>query len=152
MQNIYFSFTPLSKILVARLGSIYCCRWIFQAVVRCRRNKLKNGSGNVGLSFFRHEYRIIKIAHIGSRSRSEDQFLYAKVQFFLVPPHFQLVPPHYVCSGDGTVWGGYFGGLGAEPPAAGGHWWFGGEAPSRWRHWGRSPQRSKFRDFFAKTT
>ena len=32
----------------------------------------------------------------------EDQVLYAKVQFILVPPHFQLVPPHYVCSGDGT--------------------------------------------------
>ena len=34
----------------------------------------------------------------------EDQVLYAKVRFILVPPpHFQLVPPHYVCSGDGTA-------------------------------------------------
>ena len=40
---------------------------------------------------------------IGCRTRSEDQFLYAKVQFILVPLHFQLVPPHYVCSGDGTA-------------------------------------------------
>ena len=38
----------------------------------------------------------------GCRTRSEYQFLYAKVQFILVPLHFQLVPSHYVCSGDGT--------------------------------------------------
>ena len=69
-----------------------------------RRNKLRNAAGPTGLSFFRHEYRIVKIAHIGSRTRSEDQFLYAKAQFILVPPYFQLVPPHYVCSGDGTVY------------------------------------------------
>ena len=57
------------------------------------------------LSFFRHEYRIVKIAHIGGPTRSGDQFLYAKVQFILVPPapHFQLVPRHYVCSGNGTA-------------------------------------------------
>ena len=47
---------------------------------------------------------LLKIAHIGSRTRSEDQFLYAKVQFILVPPsQFQLVSRHYVCSSDGTV-------------------------------------------------
>ena len=40
---------------------------------------------------------------IGSRTRSEDQFLYAKVQFILVSYHFQLVPPHYVCCGDALV-------------------------------------------------
>ena len=66
------------------------------------RNKLRNVAGLIGLTFFRHEYKIVKIAHIGSRTRSEEQILYAKVQFTLVPPHFQLVPPHYVCSGDGT--------------------------------------------------
>ena len=68
-----------------------------------RRNKLKNVAGPIGLSFLRHEYRFVKITHIGNRTRSEDQFLYAKVQIILVPPHFQLVPPHYVCSGDGTA-------------------------------------------------
>ena len=62
-----------------------------------RRNKLKNAAGLIGLSFFRHEYRIVKITQVGCRTRSEDQFLYAKVQFILVPPHFQLIPPHYVC-------------------------------------------------------
>ena len=55
--------------------------------------------------FFRHEYRIVKVTHIGSRTRSEDQFLYPKVQS-------TLVPPHYVCSGDGT-------GLGAKPLSLG---------------------------------
>ena len=70
-----------------------------------RRNKLRKAAGLVGLSFFRHEYRIVKIVHIGSRTRFEDQFLYAKVQFIIVPPlpNFQLVLPHYVCSGDGTA-------------------------------------------------
>ena len=68
----------------------------------CRRNKLRNAAGLIGLSFFRHEYRIVKIADIGSRTRFGDQFLYAKVQFIIVLPHFQQVPPHYVCSGDGT--------------------------------------------------
>ena len=43
------------------------------------------------------------MANVGSRTRSEDQFLYAKVQLNLVPfPHFQQVPPPYFCSGDGT--------------------------------------------------
>ena len=47
---------------------------------------------------------LLKIAHIGSRTRSEDEFLYTKVQFILVPPsQFQLVSPHYVCSSDGLV-------------------------------------------------
>ena len=32
--------------------------------------------------------------------------------------------------------GGLFWGLGAEPPAAGGQWGFGGKAPSRRRHEG----------------
>ena len=70
-----------------------------------RRNKLRNAASLIGLSFFRHENRIVEIAKIGSRTRSENQFLYAKVQFILVPPHprFQLVPPHNVCSGDGTA-------------------------------------------------
>ena len=54
-----------------------------------RRNILRNAAGLIDLSFFRHEYRIVKIVHIGSRTRFEDQFLYAKVQFILVPPpHF----------------------------------------------------------------
>ena len=62
--------------------------------------------------------------------------------------------------------GGYFGGLGAEPPAAGGQWGSKGEAPSclrlgvwgkapsRRRHegMGRSPQRSKSLHFFAEIT
>ena len=68
-----------------------------------RRNKLRNAAGFIGLSIIRQLYRIVKIAHIGSRTRYEDQFLYAKVQLILVPPYFQLVPPHLVCSGDGTA-------------------------------------------------
>ena len=38
--------------------------------------------------------------------------------------------------------GGCLGGLGAEPPAAGGQWGSGGEAPScrRLGVWGKSPQ------------
>ena len=61
-------------------------------------------------------------------------------------------------------WRGCFGGLGAEPPAAGGQWglganppaaggWgFGGKAPSRRKHGGlgAEPQRSKILRFFAK--
>ena len=66
------------------------------------RNKLRIAAGLIGLSFFRHKYKIVKFAHIGRRTRSEDQFLYAKVQFILVPPHFQVVPPYYACYGDGT--------------------------------------------------
>ena len=54
-------------------GSIHhCCRYIFQAVVGRRRNKLRNASSLLGLSFLRHNYRIVKIAHIGSRTRSDD--------------------------------------------------------------------------------
>ena len=52
-----------------------------------------NAAGLFGLSFFRHEYRIVKIAHIGSRTRSEGQFLYAKVQFILVPPPLSASAP-----------------------------------------------------------
>ena len=43
--------------------------------------------------FFRNEYRIVKIAHIASGTRSEDQFLYAKVQFILVPPPLSASAP-----------------------------------------------------------
>ena len=52
-----------------------------------------------------------------------------------------------------SQWGGYFRGLGSEPPAAGG-WGFGGKAPSRRSHGslGWSPQRSKILHFFAKIT
>ena len=67
-----------------------------------RRNKLRNAASLIGLFFFRHEYRIFETARICSRTRSEDQFLFAEVQFILVPPHFRLVPPHFVLSGDGT--------------------------------------------------
>ena len=72
-----------------------------------RPNKLRNTAGLIGLFFFRHECRIFEIAHICSRTRSEDQCLYAKVQFILVPPlsasalslrfiwrrHWDLPPP-----------------------------------------------------------
>ena len=41
-----------------------------------------------------------------------------------------------------SQWGGCLGGLGTEPPAAGGQWGSGGEAPScrRLGVWGQSPQ------------
>ena len=63
-----------------------------------------------------------------------------------------------------SAMGGCFGGLGAEPPAAGGQWGSGDEAPSRWRFrgkapcrrrhrvYGAEPQRSKILHFFAKIT
>ena len=50
-----------------------------------RRNKLKNVAGHTGL-FFRHEYVIFKIAHIGSCTTSQDQFLLAKVVYFSALP------------------------------------------------------------------
>ena len=65
-------------------------------------NKLGNATSLNDLFFFRHECRIFEIAHICSRRRYENQFLYTKAQFILVPPHFRLVPPHFVLSGDGT--------------------------------------------------
>ena len=54
-------------------------------------------------TFSKHECKIFKITHTCSRARSENQFLYAKVQFILVPPQFRPVPPHFVRSGDGTA-------------------------------------------------
>ena len=50
--------------------------------------------------------------------------------------------------------GGCLGGLGAEPPAAGGQQMSGGETPScrRLEVWGLRPQRSKILHFFAKIT
>ena len=43
--------------------------------------------------------------------------------------------------------GGYLGGLGAEPPTAGGQWGSGGEVPScrRLGVWGQSPQPQEAR-------
>ena len=54
-------------------------------------------------------------------------------------------------------WGGCLGGLGAEPPAAGGQWESGGlgaklPAAGGTGVWGRSPQRLKILNFFAKLT
>ena len=63
-----------------------------------------------------------------------------------------------------SQWGGCFGVLGAEPPAAGCQWGSGGEAPAPEAggsgtkppaaggtgDWGRSPQRSKILHFFCK--
>ena len=42
-----------------------------------------------------------------------------------------------------SAMGGCFGGLGAEPPAAGGQWGSGGEAPSRWRFRGKAPSHHR---------
>ena len=64
-----------------------------------KRNKLRNAFDVIGLlSFFRHEHRIAKIAYIGSRTRSEDEFLHAKVQSIFAPPLSASAP----CSGDGS--------------------------------------------------
>ena len=68
-----------------------------------RRNKLRNAAGPIVLSLFRHEYRFVKIAHIGSSARFEISFICKSSVYFSAPPHFQLVPLHYVCSGDGTA-------------------------------------------------
>ena len=43
--------------------------------------------------------------------------------------------------------GGCFGGLGAEPPAAGGQMGSGGETPSRWRHGGLGAQPLALNNF-----
>ena len=71
------------------------------------------------------------------------------------------------CIARNSQWGGCFGGLGAEPPAAGGQWGSGGEGPSgrKLGVWGQSPQppeargsggrapsAQKFCIFFAKIT
>ena len=77
-----------------------------------RRNKLRNAAGLIDLSFFRHEYRIVKIVHIGSRTRFEDQFLYAKVQFILVPPPLSASAPSLPVADLGGGWGD------ASPPPA----------------------------------
>ena len=58
----------------------------FPAVVGCRRNKLRNAAGLIGLSFFRHEYRIVRIARIGSRRRYKDKFYMQKFSLFSCPP------------------------------------------------------------------
>ena len=50
--------------------------------------------------------------------------------------------------------GGLFGGLGAEPPAAGGQWESGAKPPAAedMGVWGRKSQRLKILQFFAKLT
>ena len=72
-------------------GSIHCCRYIFQAGVGRRLNKLRNAAGIIGLSFSRLKYRIVKTAHTGSHTRSKNQFLYAKVLFFFSAPSLRLL-------------------------------------------------------------
>ena len=49
-----------------------------------------------------------------------------------------------------SAMGGCFRGLGAEPPAAGGRWGSGGEAPSRWRFRGKTPSRRRHRGYGAE--
>ena len=51
-----------------------------------------------------------------------------------------------------SQWGGCFGVLGAEPPAAGCQWGSGGEAPSAggWGFGGKAPSARKFCIFFCK--
>ena len=39
-----------------------------------------------------------------------------------------------MCVDRNSQWGAVFGGLGVEPPAAGGYWESGGKAPSHQRH------------------
>ena len=48
-------------------------------------NKLRNAAGLNGL-FFLDMNAEFEIAHICSRRRSENQFLYTKAPFILVPP------------------------------------------------------------------
>ena len=46
------------------------------------------------LFFFDMDTEFLKLRIICCRTRSQDQFLHAKVQFILVPPpHFRLMPP-----------------------------------------------------------
>ena len=59
--------SPLLENPVCVCGSIHCCSCILPAVAGRRRNKARNAAGL-------------------SRTRSKDQFLYAKLQFILVPP------------------------------------------------------------------
>ena len=67
-----------------------------------RRNELRNVTSHIGL-FLDMSTEFLNLCVIRSRTRSEDRFLYAKVQSILVSPHFWLVPPRYVCSGDGIA-------------------------------------------------
>ena len=78
-----------------------------------------------------------------------------------------MITPTQARSQKFAMGGAVFGGVGAEPPAAGGQWGSGGKAPSRRRLgvWGQSPQppevrgsgggapsARKFGIFFAKIT
>ena len=69
-----------------------------------RRNKLGNDACLTGFFFLDMNTEFLKLRVICSRTRSDNQFLYAEVQSILVLPssHFCLVPPHFVYSGDGT--------------------------------------------------
>ena len=54
--------------------------------------------------FFRHEYRIFKIAHnLKPHNIGKLVFICKSLFYFSAPPHFRLVPPHFVCSGDSTA-------------------------------------------------
>ena len=73
-------------------GCIHC--WSVDRFFRQLWAKMKQAKKRlIDLCFFRHEYIIFKIAHICSRTRSEDKFLYAKIQFILVPPPLSAGTP-----------------------------------------------------------
>ena len=100
-QNTYFLFTPFSKILIACVVAFTAIDRFFRRLwtadktsYETRLNKTKQAKKKQAKKQANRQNKlkkakkrkIVKIAHIGSRTRSEDQFLYAKAQFILVPP------------------------------------------------------------------
>ena len=92
MQKNYFWFTSLSKILDALLVTFTAEDRFFERFWAADETSYKKRC-----------WPYFKIVHNCSRTRSEDQFLYASFS----APHFWLVPPHFVCSGNGTGLGGW---------------------------------------------
>ena len=90
---------PLSKILAAPLVAFIAAYRFFKQLYRLDTKRAKNAAG-LNVSFFRHEHKIVKIAH--NLSRDTSVFVCKSSVYYSAPPHFRLVPPHFGCSADGT--------------------------------------------------
>ena len=74
----------------------------FPAVVGCRRNKLRNAAGLIGLFFLDMNTELLELRVLVAVEDIKISFI-CKSSVYFRAPHFQLVPLYYVCSGDGTV-------------------------------------------------
>ena len=93
----YFLFTPLSKILVARLVVFTAADRFFKRFYGPQTKRAKKCCRPNRSLFLDMNTEPFKLRVICSHKRSE-----AKVQSLLVPPHFRLMLPHFVFSGDGA--------------------------------------------------